>query len=80
VIKAIVDKLADVVRVLSEADADDKSAIFRQLGLRLTYQPGRRIVEAKIEPAPRGFFESARGANAPKSHYGAPILTSEFAV
>jgi hypothetical protein len=60
-IKAVVDKLADVARVLSEADADDKSEIFRQLGLKLTYRPGRRIVEAKIEPAPHGFFESVRG-------------------
>jgi hypothetical protein len=60
-IRAVVDKLADVARVLSEADADDKSEIFRQLGLRLTYHPGRRIVEAKIEPAPHGFFESVRG-------------------
>jgi site-specific DNA recombinase len=60
-IKAVVDKLADVARVLSTANPDDKSEIFRQLGLRLTYQPGRRIVEARIEPAPRGFFESVRG-------------------
>jgi site-specific DNA recombinase len=46
-IRATVDKLANVVRVLSEADADDKSEIFCQLGLKLTYQPGRRIVEAR---------------------------------
>jgi hypothetical protein len=61
-IKAVVDKLADVARVLSTADANDKSEIFRQLGLRLTYQPGRRLVEARISPAPHGFFESVRGA------------------
>ncbi len=60
-IKAIVDKFADLVGVLQEADADDKSEIFRQLGLRLVYQPGQRIVEAKIMPDPRGFFESVRG-------------------
>jgi len=60
-IKAVVDKLADIARVLSQADPNDKSEIFRQLGLKLTYHPGRRIVEAKIELAPHGFFESVRG-------------------
>jgi site-specific DNA recombinase len=60
-IKSVVDKLVDVARVLSTANAEDKSEIFRQLGLKLTYHPGRRIVEAKIEPAPHGFFESVRG-------------------
>ena len=60
-IRAVVEKLADVARVLSTANADDKSEIFRQLGLKLTYYPGRRIVEAKVEPAPHGFFGSVRG-------------------
>jgi site-specific DNA recombinase len=36
-IRTIVDKLADIARVLGDADADDKSEIFRQLGLKLTY-------------------------------------------
>jgi site-specific DNA recombinase len=36
-IKVIVDKLADIARVLSGADPDDKAEIFRQLGLKLTY-------------------------------------------
>jgi site-specific DNA recombinase len=60
-IRSIVDKLADIARVLSDTDADDKSEIFRQPGLRLTYHPGRRVVEAEIEPASYGFFESVRG-------------------
>ncbi len=38
-IRAVVDKLADVAQVLSRADVDDKSEIFRQLGLKLTYRP-----------------------------------------
>ena len=41
-IKAIVDRLADLARVLADADPNDKSEIFRQLGLRLTYHPGKR--------------------------------------
>ncbi len=60
-IKAIVDRLAGLVRVLADADPNDKSEIFRQLGLRLTYHPGRQIVEAQVQPADCGFFESVRG-------------------
>jgi len=60
-IKAIVNRLGDLVRILASADPNDKSEIFRQLGLRLTYQPGREIVEAQVQPADCGFFESVRG-------------------
>jgi site-specific DNA recombinase len=45
-IKVIVDKLADIARVL--ADPDGKAEIFRQLGLKLTYQPSRQVAEAEI--------------------------------
>jgi site-specific DNA recombinase len=48
-IKAIVDMLADITRVLHDADAGDKTEIFRQLGLRLTYHPGRQLVQAQVE-------------------------------
>jgi site-specific DNA recombinase len=48
-IKAIVDKLAGIARVLYDADSDDKAEIFRQLGLRLTYHPGRQLVQAEVE-------------------------------
>jgi hypothetical protein len=40
-IGSIVDKLTDIARILSTANTEDKSEIFRQLGLRLTYYPGR---------------------------------------
>jgi site-specific DNA recombinase len=59
-IRSVVDKLTEVARVLSTTNAEDKSEIFRQLGLSLTGHPGRRIVEAKIEPGPHG-FSSVRG-------------------
>jgi Recombinase len=55
-IKAIVDRLADLARVLADADPNNKSGIFRQLGLRLTYHPGRGIVEAQVMPAECGVF------------------------
>ena len=60
-IKAIVGRLADLARILADAHPNDKSEIFRQLGLRLTYHPGREIVEAQGQPADCGFFESVRG-------------------
>jgi hypothetical protein len=60
-IKAIVDRLADLAHVLADADPNDKSEIFRQLGLRLTYHPGRGLVKAQVMPAECGFFESVRG-------------------
>jgi site-specific DNA recombinase len=60
-IGSVVDKLADIARVLSDADPSGKSEIYRELGLRLTYHPGREIVEAQVQPAECGFFESVRG-------------------
>jgi hypothetical protein len=48
-IKAIVDKLDDITRELQDADPDDKTEIFRKLGLSLTNHLGRRLVEAQIE-------------------------------
>ena len=60
-IEAIVDRLADLVSVLADADPNDKSEIFRQLGLKLTYHPGRGLVKAQVMPAECGFFESVRG-------------------
>src|ERR1700761_6541446 len=59
-IRSVVEKFADIARVLSRANAEDKAEIFRQLGLRLTYYPGRRLVEARIEPS-YGFFDGVRG-------------------
>ena len=52
-IKSIVDKFADIARVLMDADPDDKAEIFRHLGLKLTYHPGRQLVKAQIEASRR---------------------------
>lgn len=61
-IKAIVDKLADITRELQDADPNDKTEIFQQLGLRLTYQLDRRLVGAHIEAPKHWYFDSASGA------------------
>jgi hypothetical protein len=47
-------------RVLQDADPNDKSEVFRQLGLKLTYHPGRGIVEAEVQPAPGEVHEVAQ--------------------
>lgn len=60
-IRSIVDKLTDIARVLSDADPNDKSEIFRQLGLKLIYHLGRRLVEAGIKPTACGFSTVSEG-------------------
>jgi site-specific DNA recombinase len=60
-IRSIVEKFADIARVLIDPDPDDKAEILRRLGLRLTYHPGRQLVKAQIE-APQGwYFDGVRG-------------------
>ena len=60
-IKAIVDKFDDIAAVLHDADPDDKAEIFRQLNLRLTYHPGRRLVEAEVKIPQHWQSDSVRG-------------------
>jgi hypothetical protein len=78
---AIAAALGDLVRVIREADPADKAAIYTQLGPTLTYQPGRRVVEAAIKPSlnvrkgsvPEGAFE-------PFAHVLGTVFTTEFAL
>ena len=46
-IASVVTALGDILAVLRDADPCDKAEIYSQLGLRLIYQPGRRIVHAE---------------------------------
>jgi S-DNA-T family DNA segregation ATPase FtsK/SpoIIIE len=45
------------------ADPSDKSEVYQQLGLRLTYQPGRKVVQGAIHLDAPGhwFFDGVRG-------------------
>lgn len=79
-IRSVVDKLTDVIHVLSTANADDRSEIFRQLGLKLTYHPGRRIVEAKIEPTPHGSFWKCPRSDSHLTYMIDIALTTQFAI
>jgi hypothetical protein len=49
-IAAIVTALGDLVTVVRQAEPADKAEIYGQLGLTLTYQLERRLVEATIKP------------------------------
>ena len=64
-IKSIVDKFADIARVLMYADPDDKAEIFRQLRLKLTYHPGRQLVKAQIEASQFGISRVSEGGLEP---------------
>lgn len=68
-IASVVTALGDILAVLRDADPADKTEIYSQLGLCLTYQPGRRIVraEAHLDQTSR-FSTMSEGRVAPYVH------------
>jgi hypothetical protein len=44
--RGVITTLGEILAVLADADPADKAEICSQIGLRLTYQPGQRIVRA----------------------------------
>ena len=46
----LVAALGDIVNVLREADPTDRAEVYRQLGLRLTYHPGKQKVRVQAQP------------------------------
>ncbi|MDH2426429.1 hypothetical protein [Sphaerisporangium sp. TRM90804] len=48
-IATIVSALGDLRRLLRSVDPHDKMQVYRQLGLRMTYEPGRKTVIARTE-------------------------------
>ncbi|GAA4905049.1 recombinase family protein [Streptomonospora salina] len=51
-ITQMVHELGDIVRVLEGADSDDKAELYKQLGLRATYNPGEETVQAEVVLSP----------------------------
>ncbi len=51
-IKALIDALGGLLSVLRDADPADKAEVYRQLGLRLTYDHQTHTVLAETRPAP----------------------------
>ncbi len=62
-IRALIDDLGEIVTALDEADPADKSAVYRQLGLKLTYQPDARVVRAEVNIDGRPWTDRTRSAH-----------------
>ena len=68
-INTVVKALSGIASILHTADPADKAEVYQQLGLKLTYKPGLRIIEAEANPngsctslCPRGYLAWARQA------------------
>ncbi|MGN9812562.1 hypothetical protein ACTMSW_24805 [Micromonospora sp. BQ11] len=59
---SLVNTLGDIATVLRDADPADKADVYRQLGLRLTFQPETQTVRAAVDlSAHRGAMVCVRG-------------------
>jgi site-specific DNA recombinase len=50
-IKTLVEAMAGIATILREADPTDKAEVYRQLGIKLTYKPGLRLIQAEASPS-----------------------------
>jgi len=50
-IATLVTAAGSILDVLGHADGRDKAAVYRQLGLRLTYQPEPKLLIAEARPS-----------------------------
>ena len=59
----MIGKLGDMAAVVQAADPNDKAEVYQQMGLKLTYQPGRKLVHGAIQLDAPGhwFFDGVRG-------------------
>lgn len=62
-ISALVSQLGDIVTVLRDADPADRTEVYRQLGLRLTYHPQEQKIRVQARPDadPYGKLVGVRG-------------------
>jgi site-specific DNA recombinase len=51
-VQAVIEQCADVANDLRGAEPADVAGAYRKLGLRLTYHPGRNLVQATASPKP----------------------------
>jgi site-specific DNA recombinase len=58
---ALVNGLGNLLGVLASAAPEDKAEVYRRLGLRLTYDPGRRVVTVESHLGPDGGRELSGG-------------------
>jgi hypothetical protein len=50
----VIDQLGDIRTVIADADPNDKARVYQELGLKLTYQPGKRTTRAEVVLDPWG--------------------------
>jgi len=50
-ITSLVAQLGDIMATLKCADPADKAEVYAELGLRLTFDPERRVLVAETQPA-----------------------------
>jgi hypothetical protein len=67
-IRALADALGGLMSVLRSADPEDVAAVYRQLGLTLTYDHETRTVLAEVRPAPVGVVCVSEGGVRPIPH------------
>ncbi|MGI5238548.1 hypothetical protein [Dactylosporangium sp. CA-139066] len=48
-IRELVSGITDAITVLRRADPADKAEVYRQLGVRLTYQPETQTVDVQVQ-------------------------------
>jgi hypothetical protein len=62
-IEQMVTELGDMATTLRDADPNDKSEVYQQLGLKLTYHPFGQLVRGAVDLNSRShwFFDSVRG-------------------
>jgi hypothetical protein len=49
-IGTLVEAIAGMATILRQADPTDKAEVYRQLGIKLTYKPGLRLIQAEASP------------------------------
>jgi len=50
-INTLVDAMSGIATILRQADPADKAEVYQQLGIRLTYKPGLRLIQAEASPS-----------------------------
>jgi DNA invertase Pin-like site-specific DNA recombinase len=50
-INTLVETMSGIATVLRRADPTDKAEVYRELGIKLTYTPGLRLIQAETSPS-----------------------------
>ena len=72
-VQAVIEQRADLAKGLRDAEPADMAGAYRKLGVRLTYHPGRNLVQATASPRPAniGKWLVSEGGLEPPCPFGA---------